>query len=69
VSAFSLRQGTKGLRLAVGCSDGAVHVHDVGAEGVTLVCSVECDAPVADVLSLSDGATVVATWRGLLCVE
>jgi AAA ATPase domain len=69
VSAMSLRTGPNGPRLAVGCSDGAVHVYEVGDEGVTIACSVECDSPVTDVLSLSDGGTVIATWRGLLCLE
>ena len=69
VSGMSLRSGTNGPRLAVGCSDGALQVYEVGVEGVTLACSVECDSPVTDVLALADGGTVVATWRGLLCLE
>jgi Caspase domain len=69
VNAISLRQGAKGLRLVTGCLDGVVHVHDVGTGGVAHIFSLDCDSPVAGVLSLSDGGTVVATWSGILCVE
>jgi hypothetical protein len=69
VSAMSLRQGAKGLRLTAGCKDGGVYVHDVGPDGVAHVFSLDCDSPVTGVLSLLDGGTVVSTWNGLLCIE
>jgi hypothetical protein len=69
VGAMSLRPSAKGLRLAVGCTDGAVHVHRISADGVTPVFALNVDSPVTAVHTAAAGGTLVASWRGLLCVD
>jgi len=69
VSALSRRRGVNGLRLAVGCVDGSVHVYNVERDGVTEAFAVETDSPVTGIVPLSNGGVVAATWSGMLFVE